>query len=80
VESTIKNSSKETNKEMQARNLGRWTVAVLVFDEFEKFLGEGGIEKELSQRCLKGVQIVLGSRLRTTDHKGKDEPEWQNKD
>lgn len=61
---------------MQARNLGRRNVAVLVFDEFEKFLGEGGIEKELPQRCLKGMQVVLGSRIHKTNHKGKDEPEW----
>jgi len=65
---------------MQARNPSRRTVAVLVFDEFEEFLGEGGIEKELPRLNLKGMQIVLGSRIHKTSHKGKDEPQWQNKD
>ena len=48
---------------MQKGNPEGRTVAVLVFDEFEKFLGETRVEKILQQLSLKNLQIVQGSRI-----------------
>jgi hypothetical protein len=76
MEQTIKNSATKINEEVQTRCPFKWRVEMLVFDEFEKFLGETRVEKVLQQLNLKGMQIVLGSRVLEKGSQSKDEYKW----